>query len=121
MTSYQSRSEIQAQLKKLLPHQIEECRTCDKLPEDLKNLIKHNFQAKFVCYDKKTNTIEVGVEDQEDNNHIYPQITIHKFRLEEAVSRLGKTFRNSDSDLKFYGKILAGHGTITKIDDVVLV
>lgn len=120
MTSYQSRSEIQNQLKKLLPYQIEECKSCDKLPEALKNLIKHNFQASFVCYDKKSNTIEVGVEDQDDNT-IYPSITVHKFKLEEAVSKLGKTFRNSDADLKFYGKILAGHGSFARIDDVVLV
>lgn len=120
MTSYQSRSEIQNQLKKLLPYQIEECKSCDELPDALKNLIKHNFQASFVCYDKKSNTIEVGVEDQDDNN-IYPNITVHKFKLEEAVSKLGKTFRNSDADLKFYGKILAGHGSIARIDEVVLV
>lgn len=120
MTSYQSRSEIQTQLKQLIPYQIEECRTCDVLPEALKNLIKHNFQASFVCYDKKTDTIEVGVKDQ-DENAIYPQITVHKFKLEEAVSKLGKTFRKSDADLRFYGKILAGHGTFGKIDDVVLV
>jgi hypothetical protein len=120
MTSYQSRSEIQNQLKRLLPYQIEECKNCDELPEPLKDLIKHNFQASFVCYDKKSNTIEVGVEDQNEND-IYPQITVHKFRLEEAVSKLSKTFRNNDTDLKFYGKILAGHGTFTRVDDVVLV
>lgn len=120
MISYQSRSEILSQLKKLLPHQIEECRTCDKLPESLSDMIRHNFQASFVCYDKQNNTIEVGVEDQ-DENAIYPQITVHKFSLKEAVSKLGKTFRNSDADLKFYGKILAGHGSLTRVDDVVLV
>ncbi len=120
MISYQSRSEIQTQLKKLLPHQIEECKTCDELPETLKNLIKHNFQASFVCYDKKNNTIEVGVEDQ-DESHIYPQIAVQRFKLEETISKLGKTFRNSDADLRFYGKILAGHGTFNKVDDVVLV
>ncbi|WP_051205513.1 hypothetical protein [Salinimicrobium xinjiangense] len=120
MTSYQSRSEIQEQLKKLLPYQIEECKTCDELPKALKDLIQHNFQASFVCYDKKSNTIEVGVEDQNEKD-IYPQITVHKFRLEEAVSKLSRTFRKEDADLKFYGKILAGHGSSTRIDDVVLV
>ncbi|NJW51943.1 hypothetical protein [Salinimicrobium oceani] len=120
MTSYQSRNQIQTQLKRLLPYQIEECRNCDELPKALGDLIKHNFQATFVCYDKNTNTIEVGVEDQE-NRDLYPQITVHKFSLEEAVSKLGKTFRNSDADLRFYGKILAGHGQYNRVDDVVLV
>ncbi len=120
MTSYQSRNQIQSELQRMLPHQIEECRECDELPQALEELIKHNFQATFVCYDRKTNTIEVGVEEQEVENR-YPDITVHKFKLEEAVSQLKKTFKNSDQDLKFYGKILAGHGVTNRIDDVVLV
>jgi len=120
MTSYQSRNQIQHELQKLLPHQIEECKECDELPQALEDLIKHNFQATFVCYDKKTNTIEVGVEEEEAENS-YPVITVHKFRLEEAVSQLRKTFRNSDPDLQFYGKLLAGHGRTSQIDEVVLV
>lgn len=120
MTSYQSRNQIQSELQKMLPYQIQECRKCDELPRVLEELIKHNFQATFVCYDKKSNTIEVGVEEQEAINS-YPDITVHKFRLEEAVSQLKNTFRNSDQDLKFYGKILAGNGATSQIDDVVLV
>lgn len=119
MTSYQSRNQIQSELQKMLPYQIEECRACDELPTALEELIKHNFQATFVCYNKNSNTIEVGVEEQEFVNS-YPKITVHKFRLEEAVSQLKSTFRNSDQDLKFYGKLLAGNGA-TRIDDVVLV
>ena len=120
MTTYQNKTQIQRELQEMLPHQIEECKTCDELPSTLEELIKHNFQATFVCYDKKTNTIEVGVEEQEDITS-YPEITIHKFKLEDAASQLKKTFRKSDHDLKFYGKILAGHGYINQVDDVVLV
>lgn len=120
MISYQSRNQIQLELHKLLPHQIEECKECDKLPAALEELIKHNFQATFVCYDKKTNTIEVGVEEQEEITS-YPQITVHKFKLEEAVSQLTQTFRKSDQDLKFYGKLLAGNVSGNRIDEVVLV
>ena len=120
MISYQSRNQIQNELQKLLPYQIEECKECDELPPALEELIKHNFQATFVCYDKRTNTIEVGVEEEEAINS-YPEITVHKFRLEEAVSHLGKTFRNSDPDLEFYGRLLAGHGRTGQVDEVVLV
>ena len=104
----------------MLPYQIKECKECDELPLALEQLIKHNFQATFVCYDKKTNTIEVGVEDQEELNS-YPNITVHKFSLEEAVTRLNKTLKTTDQDLKFYGKLLAATGSHKRIDEVVLV
>ncbi|MFD0976433.1 hypothetical protein [Salinimicrobium gaetbulicola] len=120
MISYQSRNQIQHELHRMLPYQIKECKECDELPLALEQLIKHNFQATFVCYDKKTNTIEVGVEDQEELNS-YPNITVHKFSLEEAVTRLNKTLKTTDQDLKFYGKLLAATGSHKRIDEVVLV
>ncbi|MFD2516504.1 hypothetical protein [Salinimicrobium flavum] len=120
MTSYQSRNQIHSELQRMLPHQIEECMECDELPQTLHQLIMHNFQARFVCYDKKTGTIEVGVEDQEAIDS-YPKITVQKFKLGETVSQLSRTFRKSDQDLKFYGKLLAGNNSAAKIDDVVLV
>lgn len=120
MTTYQNRNQIHSELRQMLPHQIEECKECDEIPPTLEQLIRHNFQAAFVCYDKKKKLIEVGVEDLETTDS-YPEITVHKFRLEEVVSQLGKTFRNDDHDLKFYGKLLAGHGSVNEIDDVVLV
>lgn len=120
MISYQSRNQIQHELHKLLPYQIKECKECDELPAALEQLIKHNFQATFVCYDKKTSTIEVGVEDQEGTNS-YPQITVHKFSVEDAVAQLNKTFKTTDQDLKFYGRLLAGSSSNKSIDEVVLV
>ena len=120
MTSYQSRSEIQDHLLNLLPHQIDECKECDQLPPALEQLIKHNYQAAFVCYDKKSRCIEVGVEKQEEID-AYPEIKVHKIPLNKAVSKLKKTFKETDLDLKFYGRLLANYGSTTQIDDVVLV
>lgn len=120
MTSYQSRNEIQRGLHQMLPYQIEECQKCDKLPSSLEKLIRHNYQAKFVCYDKKSNCIEIGVEEHTSINS-YPEITVKKIKLKDAVADLSKTLRSSDADLKFYGKILASSGSATEIDEVVLV
>ena len=120
MTLYKNKNQIQNELGQMLPSQIEECKECDELPPTLHELIMHNFQAKFVCYDKKTNTIEVGVEQQESEN-AYPQITVHKFRLEDTLKQLKMTFRTHDQDLKFYGKLLAGTVSDRQVDDVVLV
>lgn len=120
MISYQSKNDIQNQVRNLLPYQVEECRKCDELPKALSELIKHNYQAAFVCYDKKSNCIEIGVEEEEDVT-AYPEIKVHRIPLEKAVSQLGKSLRNSDPDLKFYGRLLAGYGTANKVEDVVLV
>lgn len=120
MTSYQNRTEIQQELAKLLPYQIQECKKCDELPHTLEEIIRHNFQAKFVCYDKENRCIEVGVEEQEATDG-YPEISIRKLKLEDAASQLKKTFRKSDHDLEFYGRLLAGLGSVDKIDQVVLV
>lgn len=120
MITYQSRNQVQADLRRMLPHQIEECRECDELPQTLEQLIKHNFQAKFVCYNKKSNTIEVGVEKQEVVDS-YPEITVHKFSLDEAVAKLSNTFRNKEQDLRFYGRLLARQSSEGPIEDVVLV
>ena len=120
MTSYQSKTQIEHELQRILPQQIEECRSCDELPQSLEALIKHNFQATFVCYDKRSRTIEVGIE-QEEEVDAYPDITVHKFKLDEVISQIKNTFKKADQDLKFYGKLLAGYGSTNQIDEVVLV
>ena len=119
MVSYQSKHDIQNQVRNLLPHQIKECRECDELPQALEELIKHNYQAAFVCYDKRSGCIEVGVEKEEEIT-AYPEIKVHKIPLEKAVFQLSKSLRTSDLDLKFYGRLRAG-GSANKVDDVVLV
>lgn len=120
MTSYQSKNMIQERLGELIPGQVAECRECDELPPTLQELILHNFQAKYVCYNKKNGTVEVGIEEMEATDS-YPKIKTHTFRLEQAVSWLGKTFRKEEQDLKFYARLIAQNGTSLKIDDVVLV
>lgn len=119
MTSYQSRSQIQEHLKEMIPQQVSECKECDKLPQPLVELIMHNFQAKYVCYHKKTNIVEVGVEEQE-SIITYPNITSYTFRLEEAVSWLGESLRTDEPDLRFYAKLIAENSSVDRIDDVVL-
>lgn len=119
MISYQNRNEIPLKLQQVLPQHIEECRECDALTPALENIIKHNFQASFVCYDKESMTIEVGVKQQAETDS-YPEILVQKFKLDEAISRLKNTFKNSDADLRFYAKILAGNSKVNNIDDVVL-
>lgn len=120
MTSYQSRNQILSKLEEMIPEQVKECKECDELPPSLEELIIHNFQAKFVCYNKEEGTVEVGIEEQEATD-TYPKIKTRTFPLDEASTWIRKTFRKEEPDLKFYGKLVAGHGTVTRVDEVVLV
>lgn len=120
MTSYQSKNMIQEKLGEIIPEQVAVCRECDELPPALEELILHNFQAKYVCYNKMNATVEVGIEEMEATD-TYPRIKTHTFRLEQAVSWLGKTFRKEEQDLKFYAQLIAQNGTSQRIDEVVLV
>lgn len=120
MTSYQSRDQIQTKLRELVPEQVAECKQCDELPPQLEELILHNFQAKFVCYNKEKNTVEVGVEENESPTS-YPKIKTRTFPLEETVSWITKTFKSDEQDLKFYGRLIAMNGHTSPVDEVVLV
>ena len=120
MTSYQSRNQILSKLKQLIPEQVEECKECDELPQALEELVLHNFQAKFVCYNKEKNTVEVGVEEN-DSVSSYPRIKTRSFPLEETISWVTKTCKTEEQDLKFYGRLIAANGHTNRIDEVVLV
>jgi hypothetical protein len=48
MASYLNTNEIRLSLRQLVKQYIEECETCQELPEEFISLIKHNFLAKYV-------------------------------------------------------------------------
>lgn len=120
MTLYQNRSLIKDKLEEMIPEQVTECKECDELPQAMEELIIHNFQAKYVCYNKEEGTVEVGIEEMEATD-AYPRITTHTFPLEQAEKWLGKTLKSEEQDLKFYAKLLASNGFSDRIDRVILV
>lgn len=105
MTTYYNQDEIQASMKKLVKEYIQECKKCAELPEDFVDLIKHNFLAKFVCYNEKTENIEIGVEDFSEES-LYPKIKIHKFSISSKKKWVEKSFRTERNDFDFYGRLL---------------
>lgn len=105
MTTYYKQTEIKASMKVLVDEYLKECKTCDVLPEDFVDLIKHNFLAKYVCYNKDTKTIEIGVENSSSEGY-YPEIKVHKFPINSDASWMERSFRSSKNDLSFYGKLL---------------
>lgn len=92
-------------MKKLVKGYISECKECEELPEDFVDLIKHNFLAKFVCYNNKTGNIEIGVEDFTEES-LYPKIKIYKFSISSNKKWVEKSFRTEKCDLDFYGRLL---------------
>lgn len=112
MTLYVNQNEIQASLKVLVKQYIEECEQCQELPKEFVSLIKHNFLAKYVYYNKAKKHIEIGIEAS-NSPETYPDIKIYKFPIKKASDWLEKSFKTGEADLQFYGKLL--HKSATEV------
>ena len=119
MTTYLNDREIRVSLKKLVQQYVEECETCKEMPEEFISLIKHNFLAKFVYYNKQEKQIEIGIDESESPN-TYPKIKVFKFPVKKAVKWLDKSFKDNKNDLEFYGKLLKRNSELDA-SEVVLV
>ena len=104
--TYYKQAEIKASMKNLAHLYLADCKKSGVLSPDFKELIEHNFLAKFVCYNKTTHTIEIGIEDITGNDDFYPQINVYKYKLNSNKKWLEGSFKESLNDLTFYGKLL---------------
>lgn len=118
MASYLNTNEIRHSLQQLVKQYVEECETCQELPEEFISLIKHNFLAKYVYYNKQKKQIEIGI-DEADSPETYPEIKVYKIPVSKATKWLDRSFRDQKSDLEFYGKLL-NRNEIFNSSDVVL-
>lgn len=118
MASYLNTNEIRVSLKQLVKQYVEECETCQELPEEFISLIKHNFLAKYVYYNKEKKQIEIGI-DESYSPETYPEIKVYKFPVKKAAKWLDKSFRDGRSDLEFYGKLL-NRNEILSSSEIVL-
>lgn len=105
MAAYFNTNQLRASLQDLIKIYIEECKDCNDLSKDCIDLIRHNFMAEFVVYDKVNNRIEVGM-NKTDEFDAYPEIEIYTFPLEDIGKKIDYSFKNNDEDLEFYGKII---------------
>lgn len=118
MASYINQNEIKAALQQLVKKYVEECENCDRLPEEFISLIKHNFLAKYVYYNKEKKHIEIGI-DESYSPETYPEIKVYKFPVNKAAEWLDKSFRKEQGDLEFYGRLL-NKNEIFSASEVVL-
>ncbi|WP_037315894.1 hypothetical protein [Salegentibacter sp. Hel_I_6] len=113
-----STNEIRVSLRQLVKQYVEECETCQALPEEFISLIKHNFLAKYVYYNKAKRQIEIGI-DESESPETYPEIKVYKIPVDKASKWLDKSFKSQQNDLEFYGKLL-NRNEIFNSSDVVL-
>ncbi|HSP41040.1 MAG TPA: hypothetical protein VLN46_06365 [Gillisia sp.] len=120
MTTYYKQAEIKASMKKLVDSYLNRCLEDGNLCEDLIDLVKHNFLAKYVCYNKNSKTIEIGIEDNTKEDDFYPEIQVYKFPLNKNRKWIERSFKDSMNDLMFYGKLL-NRNNMNKEAEVVLI
>ncbi len=120
MTTYYKQAEIKASMKKLVDSYLNQCLEEGELCEDFIDLVKHNFLAKYVCYNKNTKTIEIGIEENKEEDDFYPQIQVYKFPLNKNRKWIERSFKDNLNDLIFYGKLLNRNNMIKEAEVVLI-
>ncbi|CAM4262245.1 hypothetical protein [Gillisia hiemivivida] len=106
MTTYYNKFEIEDAMKVIVEDYLKDCIECEELPEDFIDLIKYNFLAKYVSFNKEEKAIEIGVEDTTVTDSHYPVIEIFSFPIEKSNKWLDNSFKYENDDFAFYGKLL---------------
>ena len=105
MAAYFNSNQLRSSLQDLVKMYINECKNCNVLSQDCMDLLKHNFLAEFVVYNKANDTIEIGIS-KSDKFDGYPEIEIYTFPLEDTGKKVDYSFKNNHEDLEFYGKLI---------------
>ncbi len=106
MTTYYNKSEIESAMKVIVADYLKDCINCEELSEDFRDLIRYNFLAKYVSYNKEEKSIEIGVEDTIANDDLYPTIQIFSFPIAKSNKWLKDSFNYENDDFTFYGKLI---------------
>ena len=105
MAAYFNSNQLRTSLQELVKMYITECKECETLSQDCIDLLRHNFLAEFVVYNKRNNSIEIGINKSDDFDG-YPEMEIYTFPLEEVGKKVDYSFKNNHEDLEFYGKLI---------------
>jgi len=120
MTTYYNQEEIKIAMKGLAKNCLKDCLRDNKPSEDFINLIKHNFLAKFVYYNKLDRSVEIGVEESSVSS-TYPEIKIFVYNLTSEIDWLEKSFKTGKRNLEFYGKLLNRRRFFLKNAKVIII
>ena len=105
MAAYFNSNQLRTSLQDLVKQFVSECEGCNELSTDCMELLRHNFAAEFVMYNKASGKIEIGI-DKSDDFTGYPEIEVYSFSLNEIGKKVDHSFKNNSEDLEFYGKLI---------------
>jgi hypothetical protein len=117
--TYYSKEELHRAIQALVEEHLGSCIRNHKLSKDCVELIKHNFQAKFVHYNDVENMIEIGVEDFTSESN-YPEIKVIKHPLDGEYQWLKESIRTGKGDLAFYGRLLEDRRPLNSDSEIVV-
>ena len=120
MTTYYNQEEIRIAMKGLAKNSLKDCLRDNKPSEDFINLIKHNFLAKFVYYNKLNQSVEIGVEEPSVSS-TYPEIKVFVYNLTSGTDWLEESFKTGKSNLEFYGNLLNRRRSFLKNAKVIII
>lgn len=120
MTTYYNQEEIRIAMNGLAKNCLKDCLRDNKPSEDFIKLIKHNFLAKFVYYNKLDRSVEIGVE-QSSVSSTYPEIKVFVFNLTSGIDWLEKSFKTGKTNLEFYGRLLNRRRSFLKNAEVRII
>ncbi|WP_424493606.1 hypothetical protein [Salinimicrobium sp. GXAS 041] len=120
MSIYLKTEEVRASLGAVVKYYLQDCVQKNEIPQELVELIKHNFLAKYVSYNKKDETIEIGINISKDNSVMYPTIEVFTFSVNSAEKWLENSFKSGKADLEFYAKIINKNVQLSREDVVVV-
>ncbi|GHA30935.1 hypothetical protein GCM10007103_10600 [Salinimicrobium marinum] len=120
MAIFLKSGEIKSTLGALVKYYIQECNTTGQIPQEFIELIKHNFLAKYVYFNKKDHAIEVGINESKRRTTLYPEIKIYSFPLDQTTDWLEESFKSGKADLEFYGKLINANTGYDSMEVVVV-
>lgn len=117
---YLKEGEIKSSLGSLVKYYVQECVETQEIPQQLVELIKHNFFAKYVTYNKLEKTIEIGINESKHRSLTYPHIKVYSFPLEKTSEWIDSSFKTGRGDLEFYGQLINMPHSLGKPEIVVV-
>ncbi len=97
--------EIHNSLNSAVLDYIKVCKQSGEIPQQLAELIRHNFSAKYAWYNALDKKIEVGINESKSPGCGYPNIQVYSYSIEE-LGWMERSYKNEAFDLSFYGMLL---------------
>lgn len=117
MALFLNSQEIHSSLNSVVLNYFNVCKQSGEIPQQLVQLIKHNFSAKYVWYNSLEKKIEIGINVSKSPGCGYPDIQVYSYPIDQ-MGWIEKSHKNEAFDLSFYGKLL---NTPSSMDSEIII